>query len=93
MIRIQTFSAGAAAGLIMAAGFAFAQNGLMPNPRMDREVVAAQDALQEAMEHLAKARFPNSNGVTRAKAYIALAHTELVEAGGLQGLLDRTRPE
>ena len=91
MIRIQTFAAGVAAGLIMAAGFAFAQGGLMPNPRMDREVVAAQDALQEAMEHLSKARFPRSNAITRSKAYIALAHTELVDAGGLQGL--QTGPE
>jgi len=86
MIRIQTFAAGVAAGLIMAAGFAFAQGGLMPNPRMDREVVAAQDALQEAMEHLSRARSPNALQVTRAKAYIALAHTELVDAGGVQGL-------
>jgi hypothetical protein len=91
MIRIQMFLAGAAAGLVMAAGLAYAQGGLMPNPRMDREVVAAQDALEEAMAHLSKSRFPSSNAVTRAKAYIALAHTELVDAGGLQGL--QTSPE
>jgi hypothetical protein len=75
----------------MAAGFAYAQGGLMPNPRADREVIAAQDALQEAMAHLSKSRFPNSNTITRSKAYIALAHTELVDAGGLQGL--QTGPE
>jgi hypothetical protein len=38
------------------------------------------------MAHLQSARFPNSNAITRAKAYIALAHTELVDAGGAQGL-------
>ena len=91
MIRMQIISGSVAAALVLAAGLAYAQGGLMPNPRMDREVVAAQDALQDAMEHLSKARFPRSNAVTRARAYIALAHTELVDAGGLQGL--QTSPE
>jgi hypothetical protein len=86
MIRIQIISAGVAAGVVLAAGLAYGQGGLMPNPRLDREVVAAQDALEEAMAHLQMARFPNSNAITRAKAYIALAHTELVDAGGVQGL-------
>ena len=86
MIRLQVISAGAVAALLLAAGLAYAQGGLMPNPRADRAVIAAQDALEEAMAHLQSARFPNSNAITRAKAYIALAHTKLVDAGGAQGL-------
>ena len=58
----------------------------MPNPRADLEVIAAQDALEEAMTHLQRARIPNAAAVTRAKAYIALAHTELLDAGGVRAL-------
>jgi len=85
MIRLQIISAGAAAAVVLAAGLAYAQ-GLMPFPRPDLEVIAAQDALEEAMLHLDKARSPSATAITRAKAYIALAHTELVPAGGVQGL-------
>ena len=86
MTRTKTILVTTCAGLMLAAGLAYAQGGLMPNPSADRAVIAAQDALQEAMSHLQSARFPNSNAITRAKAYIALAHTELVDAGGAQGL-------
>jgi hypothetical protein len=85
MIRIKIISAGAAAALVLATGLAFAQ-GLMPYPRPDLEVIAAQEALEEAMAHLQKARFPTNSAITRAKAYIALAHTELSPVGGVQGL-------
>lgn len=86
MSRTKTILVTTCAGLTLAAGFAFAQGGLMPNPRADRAVIAAQDSLEEAMANLQRARFPNSNAITRAKAYIALAHTELADAGGVQGL-------
>ena len=86
MTRIKTTFVALSAALTLAAGLAYAQGGLMPYPRPDIEVVAAQDSLEEAMSHLQKARFPASAAITRAKAYIALAHTELVPAGGVQGL-------
>jgi hypothetical protein len=85
MTRTKILLVTTCAALALAAGLAFAQ-GPTPFPRPDREVIAAQDALQEAMEHLARARSPNAVQITRAKAYIALAHTELVDAGGVQGL-------
>ena len=85
MTRIKTILVMTCAALTLAAGFAFAQGGLMPN-LPDREVIAAQDALEEAMAHLQNARNPSSPSVTRAKAYIALAHTELGPTGGAQGL-------
>ena len=85
MTRTKALLVTTCAALTLAAGISFAQ-GPTPFPRPDREVIAAQDALQEAMEHLSRARSPNALQVTRAKAYIALAHTELLDAGGVQGL-------
>lgn len=84
MIRIKTIIAGVA-GLALAAGIALAQ-GPTPFTQPNLDVIAAQEALEEAMEYLQNARAPNATAVTRAKAYIALAHTELVSAGGVQGL-------
>jgi hypothetical protein len=86
MTRIKTILVTTCAALTLAAGLAFGQGGLMPYPRPDLEVIAAQDALEEAMVHLDKARIPSAAAITRAKAFIALAHTELLPAGGVQGL-------
>ena len=86
MAPIRILAAATAAVFIFAAGFAFAQGGLMPYPRPDPAVIAAQEALEEAMQNLQNARAPNASGITRAKAYIALAHTELSPVGGVQGL-------
>lgn len=85
MSRIRTIFASIAVALMLAAGIAFAQ-GPTPFPRPDIDVIAAQDALEEAMGHLQRTRNPASTAITRAKAYIALAHTELAQAGGVQGL-------
>jgi hypothetical protein len=65
----------------------FAQGqGLIPPYGPNLDVIAAQDSLEEAMQHLRQARSPNNIAVTRALAFIALAHTELAQAGGVQGL-------
>jgi len=84
MTRIKTVFIAVGAAFTLTAGLSFAQ-GLMPN-RPDPAVVAAQESLEEAMVALQKARNPTSSAITRAKAYIALAHTELSPAGGVQGL-------
>jgi hypothetical protein len=85
MTRTKSYLVTTCAMITLAAGLAFAQ-GPTPFPRPDLEVIAAQDALQEAMEHLQNARISNTAAITRAKAYIALAHTELLDAGGVRGL-------
>ena len=75
-----------ALGFTFAAGIALAQGGLIPG-RPDPELRAAQQSLVDAMAHLQKARNTGSLSNTRARAYIALAETELAEEpGGLQGL-------
>ena len=71
-----------ALGFTFAAGIAFAQGGLIPG-----QLRSAQQSLVDAMAHLQKARNTGSLSNTRARAYIALAETELAEEpGGLQGL-------
>jgi hypothetical protein len=75
----------ASLAITLVAGFSFAQ-WPTPSPRPNLDVIAAQDALEEAMRHLQQARSPNTTAITRAKAFIALAHTELAQAGGVQGL-------
>jgi hypothetical protein len=72
--------------LMFAASVAVAQSPFInPHPLADREVDAAMQSLQDAMTHLAKSRTPNGVAVIRARAYIALAATELQsEPTGLQ---------
>jgi hypothetical protein len=92
MARMKTILVSIASGLILAAGIALAQQE-NPGPTLrhygpvDPEIVAAQQSLEDAMAHLQKSRVSRASSIVRARAYIALAGTELEAVpGGLQGL-------
>jgi len=83
MTRIKVLVVTAGITLTLGASIAVAQ---LPYPRRaDPELTAALQSMQDAMTHLQKARAPNSLFITRARAYIALAATELqAEPGEVQ---------
>jgi hypothetical protein len=77
MTRTKAIIATASIALTLGATIAFAQRDFTYPRRADPELVAAMQSMQDAMTHLQKARAPNSLFITRARAYIALAATEL----------------
>jgi hypothetical protein len=90
MNRIKSIAVATCVAVTLAAGIVYAQ-GPTPFTRPNLELIATQESLGEAIQHLRQARPPNNVAVTRALAFIALAHTELAQAGGVQGL--QTNPE
>lgn len=86
MTGIKTVLISAAIGFALASGIALAADLTIPR-RADPELNAARQSLYSAMDHLQKARNAADAPNVRARAYIALAQTELeTEPGGLQGL-------
>lgn len=75
MTHFRTAVISASVALTFAASVVFAQ-GLIPS-RPDPEVSAAVQSMRDAMAHLAKSRAPDSVTITRARAYILLAASEL----------------
>ena len=75
MERMKVVLVSATLVLTLAAGLAFAQGGFYG--RADPELQAALQSLDEAMTHLQDARNSNFAANVRARAYIALAMTEL----------------
>jgi hypothetical protein len=88
MARIRTILVSTTIALTLVAGIAFAQRDLTVPRRADPELSAAQQSLYSAMDHLQKARNSEDAPNVRARAYIALAQTELEteRGGGVQGL-------
>jgi hypothetical protein len=86
MTSLRTVVISSSMALTFAASVAFAQAAFtLPHPLADPELAATMQSLQDAATHLARSRTPNSAIVIRARAYIALAATELqTEPGGLQ---------
>lgn len=76
MARIQTVLGTAAVGLCMATGLAFGQ-GKAPPQNYEKEIIAAQAALETAMMHLERVRGPHYPVPDRAYELIRRAHTEL----------------
>ena len=76
MTRVPTIIAAVAATLIFGSGVAFGQFVPRPN-EYTQEVVATQNALEEALMHLQRIKDPHFPELERAYAYIVLAHTEL----------------
>jgi hypothetical protein len=74
MTRIKTVLVSATLGFTLAAGLAFAQGF---TPRIDPELRAARQSLDAAMTHLQRTTNPEIAQIVRARAYIALAETEL----------------
>jgi hypothetical protein len=72
--RIKLILASTTVVLTLAAGLAFGQGVV---GRADPELRAAQQSLEDALEHLQKARNSESAANVRARAFIALAETEL----------------
>jgi len=76
MARIQTVLMTASIGLCLAAGLAFGQ-AKAPPQNYDKEVAAAQAALEKAMTHLERVRGPHNPAPDRAYELALRAHTEL----------------
>jgi hypothetical protein len=76
MARIRAVVAAAAVGLCLAAGLAFGQ-AKAPPQHYDKEVIAAQEALEKAMMHLERVRGPHNPAPDRAYELALRAHTEL----------------
>ena len=75
MAQLKIVLLAATLGLTLAAGFATAQ-GFIPG-RPDPELAAAQQAVDEAMEHLQRVHNSTSSANMRALAFLTLAHREL----------------
>lgn len=76
MARIQTVLMTATVGLCLAAGLAFGQAKAPPQD-YDKEVFAAQEALEKAMMHLERVRGPHNPAPERAYEFALRAHTAL----------------
>lgn len=79
MGRIKTILVSATLGFTLATGLAFAQGFV---GRVDPELKAAQQSLDDAMAHLQRTNNPELARIIRARAYIALVETELDPASG-----------
>lgn len=76
MARIKTALVCAGLVLTFAAGLASAQV-LTPNRGPDPELAAAQDAVDEAIIHMQRARNSNSSANMRALAFLTLVHEQI----------------
>jgi len=76
MARLHAVLIASVAGLCLAAGLAFGQAKAPPQD-YDKEVIAAQAALEEAMMHLERVRGPHNPAPDRAFELAQRAHAEL----------------
>jgi hypothetical protein len=79
MARIKPILVTGSFALTFVAGIAFAQGF---TPRIDPELIAARQSLNAAMTHLQNTTDPEVIQIVRARAYIALAETELEPPSG-----------
>jgi hypothetical protein len=85
MGQIKAILISATIGFALATGIALAADLTIPR-RADPELNAARQALYSAMDHLQKSRNYAEAPNVRARAYIALAETELETEDGLHDL-------
>jgi hypothetical protein len=76
MARIKTVFACTSLVLTFAAGIATAQV-LLPNRGPDPELAAAQDAVDEAIVHMQRARNSNASANMRALAFLTLVREQI----------------